>query len=77
MKSNVKVNYIVCFFKVLCPQCETACQKSKAKRVRDVPPAVKNGIKLDYLADVERAVSESKDTALAVCPLFKKKKFSV
>ncbi|XP_060765953.1 lysine (K)-specific demethylase 5Ba isoform X2 [Neoarius graeffei] len=54
---------------VLCPRCETACQKSKAKRVRDVPPAVKNGIKLDYLADVERAVSESKDTALAMATL--------
>lgn len=67
----MKGNYTVCFLKVLCPRCETGCQKLKSKRVRDVPPAVKkNGIKLSSLGDVEMALSESKDTALAVRPPF-------
>ncbi|KAK2821365.1 hypothetical protein Q7C36_020708 [Tachysurus vachellii] len=60
----------VSLLEVLCPRCETRCQKSKSKRVRDVPPAdKKNGIKLSCLGDVERALSESKETALAMATL--------
>ncbi|XP_046730827.1 lysine (K)-specific demethylase 5Ba isoform X1 [Silurus meridionalis] len=55
---------------VLCPRWDSGCQKSKSKRVKDVHPAVKKtGMKLNSLGDVERVLSESKDTSLAMATL--------
>ena len=56
---------------MLCPRwtCEvwTGPPKTKPKRVKDISPSNKrNSAKLDCLADVERALSESKDSASAV-----------
>uniref|UniRef100_A0A4W5L229 [histone H3]-trimethyl-L-lysine(4) demethylase n=1 Tax=Hucho hucho TaxID=62062 RepID=A0A4W5L229_9TELE len=54
---------------VLCPRCEagTGSQKSKSKRAKDVAQCNKrNGTWLDCLSDVEKALSESKDSASAV-----------
>uniref|UniRef100_A0A8C7VB44 [histone H3]-trimethyl-L-lysine(4) demethylase n=1 Tax=Oncorhynchus mykiss TaxID=8022 RepID=A0A8C7VB44_ONCMY len=54
---------------VLCPRCEagTGFQKSKSKRAKDVAQCSKrNGTWLDCLSDVEKALSESKDSASAV-----------
>uniref|UniRef100_A0A8C8ILF4 [histone H3]-trimethyl-L-lysine(4) demethylase n=1 Tax=Oncorhynchus tshawytscha TaxID=74940 RepID=A0A8C8ILF4_ONCTS len=57
---------------VLCPQCEagTGSQKSKSKRAKDVAQCNKrNGTWLDCLSDVEKALSESKDSASAMATL--------
>ncbi|XP_046881983.1 lysine (K)-specific demethylase 5Ba [Hypomesus transpacificus] len=59
---------------VLCPRwtCEvwTGPPKTKPKRVKDISPSNKrNSAKLDCLADVERALSESKDSASAMATL--------
>lgn len=57
----------VCVFKVLCPRCETGPQKSKSKKAKDVSvPSKKVEVKLDSIFDVEKALSTSKDTVLAV-----------
>uniref|UniRef100_A0A4W5KM28 [histone H3]-trimethyl-L-lysine(4) demethylase n=1 Tax=Hucho hucho TaxID=62062 RepID=A0A4W5KM28_9TELE len=57
---------------VLCPRCEagTGSQKSKSKRAKDVAQCNKrNGTWLDCLSDVEKALSESKDSASAMATL--------
>uniref|UniRef100_A0A8C7VBM1 [histone H3]-trimethyl-L-lysine(4) demethylase n=1 Tax=Oncorhynchus mykiss TaxID=8022 RepID=A0A8C7VBM1_ONCMY len=57
---------------VLCPRCEagTGFQKSKSKRAKDVAQCSKrNGTWLDCLSDVEKALSESKDSASAMATL--------
>ncbi|CAB1353892.1 unnamed protein product, partial [Coregonus sp. 'balchen'] len=57
---------------VLCPRCEagTGPQKSKSKRAKDAAQCSKrNGARLDCLSDVERALSESKDSASAMATL--------
>uniref|UniRef100_A0A8C9TBF6 [histone H3]-trimethyl-L-lysine(4) demethylase n=1 Tax=Scleropages formosus TaxID=113540 RepID=A0A8C9TBF6_SCLFO len=53
---------------VLCPRCEvsTGAQKSKGKRIKDFHCGKKKAAKLESLSDVERALSESKDSASAV-----------
>uniref|UniRef100_A0A4W4F2R2 [histone H3]-trimethyl-L-lysine(4) demethylase n=1 Tax=Electrophorus electricus TaxID=8005 RepID=A0A4W4F2R2_ELEEL len=60
-------NSSLSLLEVLCPRCEAGSQKSKSKRVKDVSPTGKKPIvRLDCINDVERALSESKDTASAV-----------
>ncbi|XP_071017329.1 lysine-specific demethylase 5B-like isoform X1 [Oncorhynchus clarkii lewisi] len=57
---------------VLCPRCEagTGSQKSRSKRAKDVAQCSKrNGTWLDCLSDVEKALSESKDSASAMATL--------
>ncbi|XP_030632475.1 lysine (K)-specific demethylase 5Ba isoform X3 [Chanos chanos] len=55
---------------VLCPRCETEPQKSKSKRTKDILPyGKKNSVKLECVSDVERALSESKDSASAMATL--------
>ncbi|XP_062843106.1 lysine (K)-specific demethylase 5Ba [Trichomycterus rosablanca] len=55
---------------VLCPRFDTGCQRSKSKKVKDVLPGIKKvAIKLDSVSDVEKALSESKDPALAMSTL--------
>ncbi|KAF7654696.1 hypothetical protein LDENG_00066550 [Lucifuga dentata] len=54
---------------VLCPKCDvaTAHQKSRPKKMKESSPISKKAsTKLDSLSDVERALSESKDSASAV-----------
>uniref|UniRef100_A0A6Q2Z7U8 [histone H3]-trimethyl-L-lysine(4) demethylase n=1 Tax=Esox lucius TaxID=8010 RepID=A0A6Q2Z7U8_ESOLU len=54
---------------VLCPLCDagTGSHKSKFKRTKDVAQCGwRNGARLDCLGDVERALSESKDSSSAV-----------
>uniref|UniRef100_A0A668AVD3 [histone H3]-trimethyl-L-lysine(4) demethylase n=1 Tax=Myripristis murdjan TaxID=586833 RepID=A0A668AVD3_9TELE len=57
---------------VLCPRCDvgTGPQRMKSKRAKEAPQAGKRGsTKLDSLSDVERALSESKDSASAMATL--------
>ncbi|XP_075997057.1 lysine (K)-specific demethylase 5Ba isoform X2 [Genypterus blacodes] len=57
---------------VLCPRCEvgTGHQRSKSKKAKDTPPISKRALaKLDCLSDVDRALSESKDSASAMATL--------
>ncbi|XP_036388458.1 lysine-specific demethylase 5B-B isoform X1 [Megalops cyprinoides] len=57
---------------VLCPRCEvgTGAQKRKSKKAKDaVQYSKKKTVKLDCLSDVERALSESKDSASAMATL--------
>ncbi|XP_005739565.1 lysine (K)-specific demethylase 5Ba [Pundamilia nyererei] len=57
---------------VLCPRCDigSAHQKSKSKKVKEAPQIIKKTLtKLDSLCDVERALSESKDSASAMTTL--------
>uniref|UniRef100_A0A8C9THB4 [histone H3]-trimethyl-L-lysine(4) demethylase n=1 Tax=Scleropages formosus TaxID=113540 RepID=A0A8C9THB4_SCLFO len=56
---------------VLCPRCEvsTGAQKSKGKRIKDFHCGKKKAAKLESLSDVERALSESKDSASAMATL--------
>uniref|UniRef100_A0A4W4F2A6 [histone H3]-trimethyl-L-lysine(4) demethylase n=1 Tax=Electrophorus electricus TaxID=8005 RepID=A0A4W4F2A6_ELEEL len=63
-------NSSLSLLEVLCPRCEAGSQKSKSKRVKDVSPTGKKPIvRLDCINDVERALSESKDTASAMATL--------
>uniref|UniRef100_A0A665U028 [histone H3]-trimethyl-L-lysine(4) demethylase n=1 Tax=Echeneis naucrates TaxID=173247 RepID=A0A665U028_ECHNA len=51
---------------VLCPRCDlgTGHQKSRSKKTRETPQISKKALtKLESLSDVERALSESKDSA--------------
>lgn len=64
-------NYLtgVLFLKVLCPRCDIGAvpQKSRCKKSKDAAqPGKKSPAGLDSLCDVERALSESKDSASAV-----------
>uniref|UniRef100_A0A3B4E1W0 [histone H3]-trimethyl-L-lysine(4) demethylase n=1 Tax=Pygocentrus nattereri TaxID=42514 RepID=A0A3B4E1W0_PYGNA len=70
VKTFLLKNSPLSLLEVLCPKCETECPKSKSKRVKDVSPSgKKTGVKLDCLSDVEKALSESKDTASAMATL--------
>uniref|UniRef100_A0A4W6FWU7 [histone H3]-trimethyl-L-lysine(4) demethylase n=1 Tax=Lates calcarifer TaxID=8187 RepID=A0A4W6FWU7_LATCA len=54
---------------VLCPRCDVGAghQKSRSKKAKEAPQISKKGsTKLESLCDVERALSESKDSASAV-----------
>uniref|UniRef100_A0A8C9F2P8 [histone H3]-trimethyl-L-lysine(4) demethylase n=1 Tax=Pavo cristatus TaxID=9049 RepID=A0A8C9F2P8_PAVCR len=57
---------------VLCPRCDigTLSLKRKQKKLKDpVPSGKKKSTKLESLSDLERALSESKDTASAMATL--------
>ncbi|XP_071766427.1 lysine (K)-specific demethylase 5Ba [Centroberyx gerrardi] len=57
---------------VLCPRCDVGSgpQKMRTKRAKEAPQIGKRGsVKLDSLSDVERALSESKDSASAMATL--------
>ncbi|XP_029357664.1 lysine (K)-specific demethylase 5Ba isoform X2 [Echeneis naucrates] len=57
---------------VLCPRCDlgTGHQKSRSKKTRETPQISKKALtKLESLSDVERALSESKDSASAMSTL--------
>ncbi|KAM4613210.1 lysine (K)-specific demethylase 5Ba isoform 2-T2 [Polymixia lowei] len=57
---------------VLCPRCDVGMgpQKTKSKRAKEATQNSKvNSSKLDSLSDVERALSESKDSASAMATL--------
>ncbi|XP_036415600.1 lysine (K)-specific demethylase 5Ba isoform X1 [Colossoma macropomum] len=70
VKTFLLKNSSLSLLEVLCPKCETECLKSKSKRVKDVSPTgKKTGVKLDCLSDVEKALSESKDTTSAMATL--------
>lgn len=59
---------VLCF-QVLCPRCDigAAPQKSRCKKTKDAAQSGKKSpALLDSLCDVERALSESKDSASAV-----------
>jgi len=54
---------------VLCPRCDvgTGHQKSRSKKAKEASQiSKKSPTKLESLSDVERALSESKDSASAV-----------
>lgn len=72
MGTTVRVCNGSVFVKVLCPRCETGNPKSKSKRTKDASPTGKKTCvkTCDCLGDVERALSESKDTASAVGFIF-------
>lgn len=56
-------------FQVLCPRCDVgaAHQKSRTKKAKETTQiSKKSSTKLESLCDVERALSESKDSASAV-----------
>lgn len=56
-------------FQVLCPRCDIGAvpQKSRCKKAKDAAQSGKKSpTGLDSLCDVERALSESKDSASAV-----------
>uniref|UniRef100_A0A4W5NUP7 [histone H3]-trimethyl-L-lysine(4) demethylase n=1 Tax=Hucho hucho TaxID=62062 RepID=A0A4W5NUP7_9TELE len=68
-KTFLMKNSAYSLLEVLCPRCEagTGPQKSKYKRAKDAAQcSERNSIRLDCLSDVERALSESKDSASAV-----------
>lgn len=55
---------------MLCPWCDIGMLslKKKQKKLKEpVPSGKKKSSKLETLSDLERALSESKDTASAVC----------
>uniref|UniRef100_A0A4W6FXK9 [histone H3]-trimethyl-L-lysine(4) demethylase n=1 Tax=Lates calcarifer TaxID=8187 RepID=A0A4W6FXK9_LATCA len=57
---------------VLCPRCDVGAghQKSRSKKAKEAPQISKKGsTKLESLCDVERALSESKDSASAMTTL--------
>ncbi|XP_041944652.1 lysine (K)-specific demethylase 5Ba [Alosa sapidissima] len=55
---------------VLCPRCESGggSQRSKVKRVKETSPPLRRN-RMDSLSDVEKSLSESKDTASAMATL--------
>lgn len=56
-------------FQVLCPKCDvgSAHQKSRCKKAKDAAPLGKRSpSRLESLCDVEKALSESRDSASAV-----------
>lgn len=57
------------WFQVLCPKCDmgTTQQKSRCKKAKDAAQlGKKSPTKLESLCDVEKALSESRDSASAV-----------
>uniref|UniRef100_A0A8C8EGT3 [histone H3]-trimethyl-L-lysine(4) demethylase n=1 Tax=Oncorhynchus tshawytscha TaxID=74940 RepID=A0A8C8EGT3_ONCTS len=68
-KTFLMKNSAYSLLEVLCPRCEagTGPQQSKYKRAKDAAQcSERNSARLDCLSDVERALSESKDSASAV-----------
>lgn len=64
--------YCFSVHQVLCPRCDIGMLnlKRKQKKLKEpVPSGKKKSTKLETLSDLERALSESKDTASAVCGL--------
>lgn len=64
-----KNNVLRLCFQVLCPRCDvgTGNQKSRSKKAKETTQIIKkSSTKLESLCDVERALSESKDSASAV-----------
>lgn len=58
------------FYQVLCPRCDigTSGFKRKTKKTKEsVPNGKKKSTKLESLCDLERALSECKETVAAVC----------
>ncbi|XP_062401149.1 lysine (K)-specific demethylase 5Ba isoform X1 [Sardina pilchardus] len=55
---------------VLCPRCESGggSQRSKVKRVKETSPPLRRN-RLDSLSDLEKSLSESRDTASAMATL--------
>ncbi|MFT7814079.1 lysine-specific demethylase 5B isoform X2, partial [Arapaima gigas] len=70
-KTFLTKNSSFTLLEVLCPRCEvsTGAQKSKSKRMKDFHCGKKKTARLDSLSDVERALSESKDSASAMTTL--------
>uniref|UniRef100_A0A674CZV0 [histone H3]-trimethyl-L-lysine(4) demethylase n=1 Tax=Salmo trutta TaxID=8032 RepID=A0A674CZV0_SALTR len=71
-KTFLMKNSTYSLLEVLCPRCEagTGPQKSKYKRAKDAAQcSERNSARLDCLSDVERALSESKDSASAMATL--------
>ncbi len=70
MFQDQKINvYLLLYFQVLCPRCDvgTGHQKSKSKKTKETTQIIKKSpTKLESLCDVERTLSESKDSASAV-----------
>lgn len=63
------INNVCLCFQVLCPRCDvgTGHQKSRSKKAKETTQiSKKSSTKLESLCDVERALSESKDSASAV-----------
>ncbi|KYO33188.1 lysine-specific demethylase 5B isoform B [Alligator mississippiensis] len=61
-----------CLLEVLCPRCDIGISglKKKQKKLKEpVPSGKKKGTKLESLSDLERALSESRDTASAMATL--------
>lgn len=55
---------------MLCPRCDTGTLgfKRKPKKLKEpIPNGKKKSTKLESLNDLERALSDSKETAAAVC----------
>uniref|UniRef100_A0A8C7QEI3 [histone H3]-trimethyl-L-lysine(4) demethylase n=1 Tax=Oncorhynchus mykiss TaxID=8022 RepID=A0A8C7QEI3_ONCMY len=71
-KTFLMKNSAYSLLEVLCPRCEagTGPQQSKYKRAKDAAQcSERNSARLDCLSDVERALSESKDSASAMATL--------
>uniref|UniRef100_A0A8C7D927 [histone H3]-trimethyl-L-lysine(4) demethylase n=1 Tax=Oncorhynchus kisutch TaxID=8019 RepID=A0A8C7D927_ONCKI len=71
-KTFLMKNSAYSLLEVLCPRCEagTGPQQSKFKRAKDAAQcSERNSARLDCLSDVERALSESKDSASAMATL--------
>lgn len=64
------LEFIICSCpQVLCPRCEVEAgsPKRKSKKAKDITQhSKKKMVKLDCLSDVEKALSETKDSASAV-----------
>lgn len=64
-----ETNIVGFSFQVLCPRCDlgTGYQRSRTKKVKEASQTSKrSSSKLESLCDIERALSETKDTASAV-----------
>uniref|UniRef100_A0A3Q4A970 [histone H3]-trimethyl-L-lysine(4) demethylase n=1 Tax=Mola mola TaxID=94237 RepID=A0A3Q4A970_MOLML len=71
-KTFLLKNSLFSLLEVLCPRCDggTVQQKSRCKKTKDVTQISKrSSTKLESLCDVERALSESKDSASAMATL--------
>lgn len=62
------VNNVCLCFQVLCPRCDVGTgHQKRSKKAKEAPQmSKKSSSKLESLCDVERALSESKDSASAV-----------
>ncbi|KAM8866938.1 lysine (K)-specific demethylase 5Ba isoform 2-T2 [Synchiropus picturatus] len=71
-KTFLLKNSPLSLLEVLCPRCDlgTGYQKSRSKKSKEVSPSSKRSpAALDSLCDVERALTESKDSAAAMATL--------